>query len=78
MDRSTILFITDSVLIAAAALIVFLCVRAIVVSIKRRFVYINGKKATIEAEPVGFWLVIFSWAALSVLFSYPVVRWYFP
>lgn len=69
MDRSTIFLITDSALIAAAALIVFLCVRAIFVSFRRRFVYINGKKATVESEPVGFWLVILSWAALSVLLS---------
>lgn len=78
MDRSTFFFFTDALLIAVAGLVVLLCIRAVIVSLRRRFVYINGKKATLEAEPVGFWLVIISWIVLSVVFSYPVFRWYFP
>lgn len=75
MDRSTVVFLVDSALIAAAALIVLLCIRAIFVSLRRRYVYINGKKATVDDEPIGFWLVIISWVVLSVLFSYPVAKW---
>lgn len=78
MNRGAVTFFIDSALIAVAALIVIFCVRAIFVSLKRKFVYINGKKATVEDEPVGFWLVIASWLVLSVLFTYPIVRWYFP
>lgn len=78
MEKSTVVFLVDSALVAAAALIVMLCIRAVFVSLKRKYVYINGKKATVEAEPVGFWLVIFSWIALSILFSYPVIKWYLP
>lgn len=78
MDRSTVIFVIDSFLIAAGAIIVLLCIRAVFVSLRRRFVYINGKKATIEAEPVGYWLVIMSWAGVCALFSYSIFNFYFP
>jgi len=78
MSRETIIFIIDSAGIAISVAIALFCIRYIVVSLRRGFVYINGKKATVKDEPVGFWLGIVSLLIGVVLFSYPVAKYFFP
>ena len=76
--KSTIVFLVDSAVVAVAALVVLLCIRAACVSLRRRFVYINGKRATVEGEPLGYWLLIVSWIGVAYVFACVVIDWYVP
>jgi hypothetical protein len=69
MDRQTIIVVVDVAVQIAALLIALLCVKNIYSALGNKYVFINGKKATRTAEPVGYWLVMVSWAVVLVVFA---------
>lgn len=69
MDRQTIITIVDSTFQIAALLVVLLSARSVFSAIKNRYVFINGKKATLANEALGYWLVLLSWVVVAGVFS---------
>ncbi len=69
MDRQTIIAVVDVVVQIAALLIALLCVKSIFAALRKKYVFINSKKATRAAEPVGYWLVVVSLAVVLAVFT---------
>lgn len=69
MDRQIIIGIIDVIVQVAALLIALLCAKSIFSAIRNKYVFINSKKATRAEEPLGYWLVIVSWAVILAVFA---------
>lgn len=69
MDRQTIIAVVDVIVQIAALLIALLCAKNIFAALKNKYVFINSKKATRAAEPVGYWLVVVSWVVVLSVFA---------
>lgn len=62
--------LVDAAVLVAVWLIALLCIKNIFSALRNKFVFINGKKATRIEEPLGYWLVIFSWLIVFAIFMY--------
>ena len=56
--RETITGVVDTLVWLAAGVAVIAAVAFCVRALRRRYVYINGKKATLREEPLGYFLVL--------------------
>lgn len=72
MSREILLIILEVLIRVGFAVWALFCVRYLWRSFSRGHVHINGQPATRQAEPVGFWLVVFALVAV-VYFSVHVV-----
>lgn len=68
--REIFIFVVDRLLYLGAAFFALVCLWNIFSSLKRGYVFINGKKAFRSQDRLGFWLVVFCWAAVSCFFVY--------
>lgn len=68
--NETVFLIIDGIISIGLLIFSYFCLRYVIVSLRRRFVYINGKVASLKNEMSGFVIVIVSYCILSALFIY--------
>ena len=74
MKREAILLAIDVLIRVGFGVWALFCLRYLWRSFRRDFVYINGQVATRKAEPLGFWLAVFSLVGVVGMSIYVVLN----
>ena len=69
--RETIIAIVDTLAWLGAGAVIIVAVAFCVRAVRRQYVHINGKKATLREEPLGYFLVLAAFAVV-IYFLWPL------
>lgn len=74
ISREVFIAVLDALIRVGCALVVAYFLSNVYCSLRRGYVFIYGKVAKKEDEPLGYWFGIFCWIAASGILGYVVYR----